>query len=135
MAFSCSYLNISIHKLRNRWFLETQNTAAVSVVKCTENQLKNPSVFIISELHIGMALFWVKVICKLTGSLVVVLLLTWLDRMVLISGIVSEGVVYITEEESNLVLGMNRRMQSLVQFSALYNAWSTVMWLCCSECL
>lgn len=52
--------------------LETQNTTAVSVVKCTENQLKNPSVFIISERHIGMALLWVEVICKLTGFLVVV---------------------------------------------------------------
>lgn len=42
--------------------------------------------------------------------------------MVLISRNVSEVIVYITEEESNLVLGMNRRMQSLVQFSALYDA-------------
>lgn len=63
---------MSIHKVRSRWFLETQNTAAVSVVKCPENQLKNPSVFRISELHIGIALFWVEVICKLTGFLVVV---------------------------------------------------------------
>lgn len=42
--------------------------------------------------------------------------------MVLMSGNVSEGTVYITEEESSLVPGMNRRMQSLVQFSALYDA-------------
>lgn len=55
-----------------------------------------------------------------------------LDRMVVISRNVSEGIVYISEEESNL--GMKGRMQSLVQFSALYDAWSTVMWLCCSEC-
>lgn len=65
-----------IHKVRSRWFLETQNTVAVSVVKCTENQLKNPSVFRISELCIGVTLFWVEVICKVTGSLVVVTNLT-----------------------------------------------------------
>lgn len=40
--------------------------------------------------------------------------------MVVISRNVSEGIVYISEEESNL--GMKGRMQSLVQFSALYDA-------------
>lgn len=47
--------------------------------------------------------------------------------MVLISRSVSEGIVYIIEEESNFVLGINRRMQSLVQFSVLYDACPTVM--------
>lgn len=63
---------MSLHKVRSRLFLETQNTAVVSVVKCTEKQLKNLSVSIISELHIAVVIasFWVEVICKLTGSLV-----------------------------------------------------------------
>lgn len=47
---------MSVYKLKSRCFLETQNAAAVSVVKGTENQLKNPSVFIISESGSGIVL-------------------------------------------------------------------------------
>lgn len=65
---------MSLHKVRRGPFLETGNTAVVSVVKCTENQLKNLSVSIISELHIAVVIasFWVEVIYKFSGSLVFV---------------------------------------------------------------
>jgi len=61
--------------VRSRLFLETRNTAVVSVVKCTEKQLKNLSGSIISELHIPIVIasFRVEVICKLTGALVFVI--------------------------------------------------------------
>ena len=65
---------MSLHKVSSRQFLEAGNTAVVSVVKCTEKQLKNLSVSIISELHIAVVIasFWVEVTCKLTGSLLLV---------------------------------------------------------------
>lgn len=65
---------MSLHKVRRGRFLEAGNTAVVSVVKCTENQLKKLSVSIISELHIAVVIasFWVEVIDKSTGSLVFV---------------------------------------------------------------
>lgn len=65
---------MSLHKVRSRRFLETRNTAVVSVLKRTEKQRKNLSVSIISEFHIGVVivLFRVEVICKLTGFLVFV---------------------------------------------------------------
>lgn len=65
---------MSLCKVRSRQILETQNTAVVSVVKCTEKQLKNLSASVASELHIAVVigLFWVEVTCKLTGFLVFV---------------------------------------------------------------
>lgn len=53
-----------------------------------------------SELHIAVviALVWVEVTCKLTGSLVLLLLLAWFNRMILVFRSVFESTVYITEE-------------------------------------